>query len=292
LKAEQAIRGQAAQRLAARGNSLWSGKPRSTPPAAANRARILTVLPRNSGLQRRDLVVDLGSVVEVVLVLAGSREEELDAVAAHAVVAGVEGRATDGADFAVLVGAARDPELDLHDVPWVAPHNRVVGVVPEVVLYRHDDRATTILLADDSRYRVGFEVDFAVALGKAAFPREGARMKAPWGNPVNGRYLRTGRGSAGRADHAQRRQYQQSRQGQNYESAVPCDVDAHHVGARLYPSSRSGIHVDLRHPVRFVPKLPVRGSQSWVASETSPFGSRRGWAAEDSVIYDCMNHPD
>jgi hypothetical protein len=36
-------------------------------------------------LERRDLVVDLGSVVEVVLVPAGSREEELHAVAAHAV---------------------------------------------------------------------------------------------------------------------------------------------------------------------------------------------------------------
>src|SRR5438309_8059200 len=74
-------------------------------------------------LERRDLVVDLGSVVEVVLVLAGSREEELDAVAADAVVAGVQGRATDAADGAVLVGAARDPELDLHDVPRVAPHH-------------------------------------------------------------------------------------------------------------------------------------------------------------------------
>jgi hypothetical protein len=59
----------------------------------------------NGELKGRNLVVDLGSVVEVALVLAGSREEELDAVAAHAVVTGVEGRAPDGVDGAVLVGA-------------------------------------------------------------------------------------------------------------------------------------------------------------------------------------------
>jgi hypothetical protein len=58
-------------------------------------------------LERRDLVVDLPAVVEVVLVPAGSREEKPDAVAAHAVVAGVECRATDGADGAIRVGADR-----------------------------------------------------------------------------------------------------------------------------------------------------------------------------------------
>jgi hypothetical protein len=41
--------------------------------------------PPERRLERRDLVVDLRAVVEVVLVPAGSREEELDAVAAHAV---------------------------------------------------------------------------------------------------------------------------------------------------------------------------------------------------------------
>jgi hypothetical protein len=38
-------------------------------------------------LERWDLAVDLRSVVEVVVVFAGSGEGELDAVAAHAVVA-------------------------------------------------------------------------------------------------------------------------------------------------------------------------------------------------------------
>src|ERR1039458_5210305 len=141
-------------------------------------------------LQRWDLVVDFGSVVEVVLILAGSREEELDAVATDTVVACEQGRATDGSDGAVRVGAARDAELDLHDVPWVAPHHRVVGVVHEVVLHGHDDRAGRALLAHDPRDRVGFEVDVSVALGEAARPRVRARVKAPWGNPVDGRYLR------------------------------------------------------------------------------------------------------
>src|SRR5271167_657572 len=69
------------------------------------------VTPQSAGasargrLERRNLVVDFGSVVEAVLVPAGSREEELDAVATHAVVAGVEGRAPDGADGALAVGA-------------------------------------------------------------------------------------------------------------------------------------------------------------------------------------------
>ena len=39
-------------------------------------------------LERRNLVIDLGSVVKVILVLAGNGEEELDAVATDAVVTG------------------------------------------------------------------------------------------------------------------------------------------------------------------------------------------------------------
>src|ERR1039458_918434 len=89
-------------------------------------------------LQRWDLVVDLGSVVEMVLIPAGRGEEELDAVAADAVVACEQGRASDGSDGAVRVGAARDAELDLHDVPRGGPHLRVVGVAGEGMIRRHE----------------------------------------------------------------------------------------------------------------------------------------------------------
>jgi hypothetical protein len=61
-------------------------------------------------LQRWDLCVDLGSVVEVVLVAAAGAEEELDAVAADAVIAGVHGDVPAGPDLASGV-VARD---DLH----------------------------------------------------------------------------------------------------------------------------------------------------------------------------------
>src|SRR4029077_21249271 len=105
------------------------------------------------------------------------------AVTAHAVVAPVDGRATYHADGALRVATARDPELDLHDVSWVAPHHRVVGVVHEVVQHRHEDHAGVILLAHHPRDRVGCEVDVSVALGEAGPGDVGARMKAPGGDP-------------------------------------------------------------------------------------------------------------
>ena len=49
-------------------------------------------------------------MVQVILVLARSREEELDTVATDPVVAPEQGRATDGSDFALRVGAARGLE--------------------------------------------------------------------------------------------------------------------------------------------------------------------------------------
>src|SRR5437763_823038 len=88
-------------------------KTRTTPasighPAPSGIGATLSRIRARSQLERRDLVVDLGSVVQAVLVPAGSREDELHAVAAHAVVAGVERRATDGPDRAVRVCAAPD----------------------------------------------------------------------------------------------------------------------------------------------------------------------------------------
>ena len=77
----------------------------------------------------------------------------------------------------------RDLVVDFGSVPRVAPHRRVVRVIDQVVLHRHDDRAGSILLTHDPRDRVGFKVDFAVPLGEAAFPRVRARMKAPRGDP-------------------------------------------------------------------------------------------------------------
>jgi hypothetical protein len=92
------------------------------------------------------------------------------------------------------------------------------------------------------RDRVGFEVNVSVPLGEATRPRIRARMKAPWGNPVDGRYLRAGRGGAGRAGHAAERQ--QSRQSQNHEPDLRRDVARPHSEpivasaaiAGLYPS--------------------------------------------------------
>lgn len=86
-------------------------------------------------------------MIQTVLVGAGGWEEELDAVAANAVVACEQGRVPDGADLASRVAAALHADDDLHDVPGVAPHRRVVGVVDEMVLHRHDDLAGSILLA-------------------------------------------------------------------------------------------------------------------------------------------------
>jgi len=172
----------------------------------------------------------------VVLVPAGSREEELDAVAANAVVAGVESGATDRAESTLPVGAARDPELDLHDVPRVAPHFRVVRVVDEVVLDPHDDHAGSILLADDPRDRVGGEVDLSVALGEAPRPRVvRARMKAPWGDSADGRNLRAGGGSTGRSGQAA--EPEQQRQHQHPEPAsLPDAHGADYTGAHRQPA--------------------------------------------------------
>ena len=219
----------------ARADRRWSPHATHRSP----RSRRTTSAREKAGLQRRYLVIDLRSVVQVVLVLAGGREEELDAVAAHAVVAREQGRASDGSDFTFRIVAGPHADPDLHDVSRVAPHRRVVRVVHEVVLNRHDDRAGPILLADDPRDRVGFEVDFAMALGEAARPRVRARMKAPWGNPVNGRYLRAGRGSAGRAGHAA--QCQQRQQRQECESAAPRDVVPPHSEPIIASAARIAV---------------------------------------------------
>ena len=54
-------------------------------------------------LERWDLVVDLRSVVEVIVVFAGRGEGELDAVTAHPVIACEQGHATERADRAASV---------------------------------------------------------------------------------------------------------------------------------------------------------------------------------------------
>ena len=79
------------------------------------------------------------AVVEVVLVSAGRREEELDAVAADAVVAGEQGRAADGASRAAAIVAGPHANPDLHDVPRVTPHHRDMRVVIEVVFVYYVD---------------------------------------------------------------------------------------------------------------------------------------------------------
>src|SRR4029077_1382350 len=107
-----------------------------------------------AGLQRRDLVYVLCSVVQGVVGLAGGREAELDAVAAHAVVASEQGCVSDGSDFTsrIIAGSHEDP--DLHDVPGETPHHRVVRVVDQVVFDRHGDRTSwlvsdVVFLAED-----------------------------------------------------------------------------------------------------------------------------------------------
>src|SRR5580692_5741881 len=110
--------------------------------------------PRNVTLQRWNLVVDLGSVVELILVLAGSREEELDAVATDTVVTREQGCVADGSGFAPWIVAGRHADGDLHYVSGVSPHRRVVRVVEKMVLDSHRDRPRglvpeVLFLADD-----------------------------------------------------------------------------------------------------------------------------------------------
>src|ERR1700693_1555966 len=107
------------------------------------------------------------------MVPAGGREGEPNAVAAHAVVACEQGRMAAGADLAPRVGAALHTDDDLHDVPGHTPHHRVVRVVDQVALDRHDDQAVgsvadTVDLAEDPGDGVGGQVDVTVATGEAA----------------------------------------------------------------------------------------------------------------------------
>src|ERR1700691_2910202 len=139
-------------RLAARS----SGRRDARPPSKGNTStrEQTDKHARADGLQRRDLVVDLCAVVQVVLGLAGGRELELDAVAAHAVVAGEQGRVSDGSDFAFRIVAGSHADPDLHDVPGETPHHRVVRLVYEVVFDRHGDRTSwlvsdVVFLAED-----------------------------------------------------------------------------------------------------------------------------------------------
>src|SRR5438270_321446 len=140
------------------GEAPMSGAYPRAPPAT----------PERAWLVRRDLVVDLGPVIKVVVVLAGAREEELDAVRAHAVVTREQSDVTDRADLAGRVGAALHPNCDVHDVPGHAPHLRVVRVVAQVVLDAHHDQAVRLTadpehLAEDPVDVVGAQVDVAAA---------------------------------------------------------------------------------------------------------------------------------
>jgi hypothetical protein len=70
-----------------------------------------------AGLERWDLVVDLSPVVEVVVIPARSREEELDTVATDVVIAREQGRGSDGSGFTFRIVAGPHAEDYLHDVP-------------------------------------------------------------------------------------------------------------------------------------------------------------------------------
>lgn len=62
-------------------------------------------------------------------------------------------------------------------------------------------------------------------------------MKAPWGNPVDGWYLRAGRCCAGPAGHTDERQHQRGHQ--NYESYASRDLVAH---IRFWVRVPRGVH--------------------------------------------------
>src|SRR6185312_12322295 len=77
----------------------WSARLRCTSPHYRRR-------DRGRHLERRDLVVHLRAVVQVVVVGARRRgEEELDAVAAHVVVTRKQRRPSDRPHLAVRIGA-------------------------------------------------------------------------------------------------------------------------------------------------------------------------------------------
>src|SRR5664279_2825113 len=164
----------------------WSRAVRSGPGSdvrPARRARP-SRLSERAGLQRWDLVVDLRSVVEVVVIPARGREEELDTVATDAVVTREQGRASDGSDLTFRIVAGPHAEDDLHDVPGETPHHRVVRVVDEVVFDRHGDRtgwliSNAVFLTQDPGDGVRFQIDLAVTASEAArFADRGQRWKS------------------------------------------------------------------------------------------------------------------
>ena len=191
--------------------------------------------PRNATLQRRNLVVDLASEVELILILARSREEELNAVATDAVVAREEGRVPYRPDFAPRIVAGSHADDDLHYVSGVPPHRRVVRVVDEVVLDSHRDRPggmvpEVLFLADDPGDSARFEIDFAVAAREAARCADRrAGVEAPGRNPVDDRDpAAAGRVRCGLDRHAAERQQRRQR-------------PERHAAAGLAPRHRRGL---------------------------------------------------
>src|ERR1700733_9507173 len=166
-------------------------------------------------LERRNLVIDLRSVIQVAVVLAGGREEELDAVTPHAVVTREQRDVAFGPDLAPGVRAALHPDDDLHDVPRVTPHLCGVRVVDQVVLDRHDDQAIGLVgdtedLAEDPGHGIGIEIDVtvaaSVAAGRSAYRR--ARVEAPGRSAIHDWNLGAvlGRVAAGRSGHTDERE--------------------------------------------------------------------------------------
>src|SRR5579872_1360643 len=176
-------------------------------------------MPRNSrharalGLERRDLVVHLGAVIEVVVIAARGRKHEPDAVAADAVVAREQGDVADRADFAPRIGAALHAHDDFHDVAWESPQHSVVRVIHQMTVNRHDDETVRVMgnavhLAEDSGHRVGAEIDVAMT-ARVTSSRTGYRctsVEAPRWDPVHDRDLRAvlNLGTAGRANRPER----------------------------------------------------------------------------------------
>jgi hypothetical protein len=135
-------------------------------------------------------------VVKVIVISAGLWKAELDAVAPHIVLAREQGDSADCPDRTTGISAAPDAHVDLHLVAGIAPLQRVVGVVEQVLLDGHDDQAVRMVadsvnLAKDPGHVVGQEVDLTVAAGEAAC-RAGDRcagVKAPRLDPVDDRNL-------------------------------------------------------------------------------------------------------
>jgi hypothetical protein len=259
---------------------------------------------RKPTLQRWYLIVDLRSVVQVVVIPTRRRKAELNAVAAHTVVAREQSHVADSSDFTPRVGAAPHANDDLHDVPGHTPHHRVVRVVDQVALNRHDDQTVRLMadaidLTEDPGDDVGAQVDVAMTASEASCRAVNRRacVKAPWRNPAYDRDLSTvlnracpgwvvrSKACAGKADRTdQRRQRCQDQDRKSEASRELVAQVAQHPEAITLVCDATTAHSlweNTQHPRRPNRQSP-RDNHSHINQNTTDSTRRRRLALGDA----------